>query len=164
MAAGATARGELVGWVDLPDALEPRCLLRCGAQLDSVLWVRPPRRPVTAVRAAELLLQTGLGLVVLDLDDSVPGQSGLRPELERLGASIWLRLARAARVRRSTLLLLTNESRAGAQATLGLRTERAGARFESGLLEGLDARLRVTRSLAPSVDAGSGFFRLHHRP
>src|SRR5262245_32305972 len=159
MPAGATARGELVGWVDLPDALDPRSLQRCGAELCSVLWVRPPRALI-AVRAAELLLKAGLGLVVLDLERAAEDS---RPRSdERLGPAIWVRLARAARAGRDRPLLLAAGRRAGAHAALGLEVERTAARFESGLLEGLDARLRVTRSREPS-DFRSPAFRLHHR-
>jgi hypothetical protein len=155
MAAGATARGELVGWVDLPGALDPRSLARSGTLLDAVLWVRPPRLQL-ALRSAELLVKAGMALVVLDLEDA-PGR-----ELERLGPPVWLRLVRAVRGARSTLLLLAPRPLAGTGATLGLETRLSGARFESGLLEGLDASLRVTRSReTPARD--SLHFQLHHR-
>ena len=99
MAAGATSRGELVGWVDLPNALDPRFLLRAKVRLEDVLWVRPPNLSA-ALRSAELLVKTGFALVVLDLE-------GARPrELAQLGASVWTRLLRALRESRGTALLL----------------------------------------------------------
>jgi hypothetical protein len=155
MAAGTTARGELVGWVDLPGALDPRSLARCGVELGSVLWVRPPRLQV-ALRSAELLLRAGMALVVLDLE-AAAGR-----ELERLGPAVWLRLVRALRGARSTLLLLAPRPLAGSGASLGLETRRSRARFESGLLEGLDAILRVTRS-RETHSPDSLHFQLHHR-
>lgn len=155
MTAGATLRGELAGWVDLPDALDPRSLLRCGSELGSVLWVRPPRLQV-ALRAAELLLKAGLALVVLDLE-SAPAR-----ELDRLGPPVWTRLARAARGARATLLLLAPHPLAGTSAALALETRRRHARFESGLLEGLDASLRVTRSREARAEDPLEF-ELHHR-
>ena len=155
MTAGTTLCGGLAGWVDLPDALDPRSLFRCGTELGSVLWVRPPRLQV-ALRAAELLLKAGLALVVLDLEGA-PAR-----ELDRLGPPVWTRLARAARASRATLLLLAPQPLAGTSAALALETRRSGARFESGLLEGLDASLRVTRSReAHSADPLG--FQLHHR-
>jgi len=155
MAAGATLRGELAGWVDLPDALDPRSLLRCGTRLGSVLWVRPQQLRI-ALRVAELLLKTGLALVVLDLEGA-PAR-----ELERLGPSVWTRLARAARAARATLLLLAPQPLAGTSAALALETQHVRARFESGLFEGLDASLRVTRSREASARE-SLEFQLHHR-
>lgn len=156
MAAGATARGELVGWIDLPGALDPRSLARSGVELRSVLWVRPERLQA-ALRCAELLLKAGIALVLLDLEGA-PVR-----ELERLGPPPWTRLLRAVRAARATLLLRSPHPLAGSSATLGLRTELRRARFESGLLEGLDSTLRVTRSRdVRGPDALN--FRLHHRP
>jgi hypothetical protein len=164
MAAGATLRGEWVGWVDWPGALDPRSLARSGAELSSVLWVRPTRLQA-ALRSAELLLKAGLALVVLDLERSPRPLGAAHDELHRLGTStsVWMRLARAARGARSTLLVIAPQRLAGTQAALGLETERRGARFESGLFEGLEASLHVTRSrqLRPFHSLS---FQLHHRP
>jgi RecA DNA recombination protein len=155
MTAGATRRGELAGWIDLPDALDPRSLARSGVELSCVLWVRPERLRA-ALRSAELLLKAGLALVVLDLEGAP------LHELERLGAAVWTRLARAARAARSCLVLLAPRPLAGTSATLALELERRRARFESGLLEGLDSRLHVTRGRS-AADRTTLDFRLHHR-
>jgi len=155
MTAGVTRRGELAGWIDLPDALDPRSLSRSGAELQSVLWVRPERLRA-ALRSAELLLKAGLALVVLDLEGAP------LHELERLGTSVWTRLARAARAARARLLLLAPRPLAGTSAALALSVERRSARFESGLLEGLDSSLRVTRGRS-AADPPELHFRLHHR-
>ncbi len=139
MAAGATSRGELVGWVDLPNALDPRFLLRARVKLEDVLWVRPPDLQA-ALRAAELLVKTGFALVVLDLE-------GARArELAQLGASVWTRLLRALRESRATALLLGAQRAAGSFATLGVSTTREQALFDAGLFEGLASRLAVLRS------------------
>jgi hypothetical protein len=156
MVAGATARGELAGWVDLPNSLDPRSLLRSGVELRSVLWVRPPQAR-SAARAAELLIQAGFAVVVLDLESASPR------ELDRLGLAPWLRLQRAARATRAAVLVLGAQGRVGPQAGLSLRTERDRARFEGGLFEGLDCRAHVVRSReAPA--SGALAFRLHYRP
>jgi hypothetical protein len=157
MAAGTTARGELVGWVDLPGALDARSLQRSGAELTSVLWVRPERLKA-ALRCAELLLKAGIALVVLDLDDPPA-----REPLARLAPAVWARLARAARAARASLLLRAPLALAGTSAALALAVERRRARFESGLLEGLDSTLRVTRTRDEPAPAAVEF-QLHHRP
>lgn len=156
MAAGATACGELVGWVDLPDALDPRFLLRARVKLDDVLWVRPPNLQA-ALRAAELLIKTGFALVVLDLE-------GARPrELAQLGASVWTRLLRALRESRSTALLLGTQHAAGSFATLGVSTARERALFDAGLFEGLASRLTVLRSRA-AASRSDASFAVYRRP
>lgn len=155
MAAFASARGELVGWVDLPDSLDPRYLQRAGVRLEDVLWVRPPGLQA-ALRTAELLIKTGFALVVLDLEGA-PAR-----ELARLGASVWTRLSRALRESRATALLLGSHGASGAFATLGARIERRRALFDAGLFEGLESRLEVLRrrSGPPGEDLD---FRVSHR-
>ncbi len=156
MAAGATSRGELVGWVDLPNALDPRFLLRAKVRLGDVLWVRPPSLS-TALRTAELLVKTGFALVVLDLE-------GARSrELAQLGASVWTRLLRALRESRATALLLGAQRAAGSFATLGVSTRREHALFDAGLFEGLVSRLEVLRNRSGASD-GELRFAVHHRP
>ena len=153
LAAVARARGELVGWVDLPNALDPRFLRRSGVDLEGLLWVRPPATQ-PALRAAELLLKTGFALVVLDLE---------KASLTKLSSAVWLRLLRAAREARTTLVLLSTDRITGSFATLGLHTERHQAVFERGLFEGLQTRTTVLRNR--SGPTGSEYlFHLSHRP
>jgi len=155
LAALSSARRELIGWVDLPGALDPRYLQRAGVRLEDVLWVRPPELQA-ALRSAELLIKAGFALVVLDLEGA-PAR-----ELARLGASVFSRLARALREARATALLLGSRGAAGAFATLGARTERRAALFDAGLFEGLSGRLEVLRrrSGPPGPDL---HFSVYHR-
>ena len=156
LAAGAIARGELAGWVDLPDALDPRFLRRCGASLDGLLWTRPPHARA-ALRAAELLVKTGFALVVVDVEGARAS------ELARLGSAAWSRLLRAVRSARSTAVVLGPEHVSGSFSTLGLRTEGARARFDDGLFEGLEASAVVVRNrTGPSGYAWS--LSVSHRP
>ncbi|MEE9281958.1 MAG: hypothetical protein V3V67_17435 [Myxococcota bacterium] len=155
VAAGATARGELVGWIDLPNSLDPRFLMRAGVDLKGVLWVRPPELRA-ALRSAELLLKTGFAVVTLDLE----GAS--RRALGKMGASVWARLLRAVRESRATALVLGSEPVAGSFATQGLHTERRQARFERGLFEGLDSRATLLRDRTGPAGQTCDF-RLDHR-
>ena len=139
LAREATTRGELAGWVDLPDSLDPRGLRRAGVRLESLLWVRP-RRVQAALRATELLLHTGFALVVIDLEGAA------RHTLSRLGAAAWARLLRVTRESRATAVLLGGERAPGSFATLALYTERRQALFEEGLFEGIETRAAVLRN------------------
>jgi hypothetical protein len=148
LAALATAGGELAGWVDLPDALDPRSLARAGADPGALLWVRPPGVKA-ALRAAELLAKAGFALVVLDLVGAPPR------ELARAGPPVWTRLARLARQCRTALVLLAHERVAGPSAARAIHTERCRARFEHGLFEGLDLRATLARDRTPADDGAA---------
>ncbi len=155
MAAGATTRGELVGWIDLPNSLDPRFLMRAGVDLEGVLWVRPPELRA-ALRSAELLLKTGFAVVTLDLEGASPRALG------KMGTSVWSRLLRAVRESRATALVLGSERAVGSFATQSLHTERQRARFEAGLFEGLDNRATLLRDRTGPADRVCDF-RLEHR-
>jgi len=156
MAAGASARGELVGWVDLPNALDPRSLRRAGVQLEGLLWVRPARAQA-ALRAAELLLRTGFALVVLDLEGAA------RPTLIGLGTAVWSRMLRAVRQARATTVLLGTHQVSGSFATLGLYTKRRRALFDRGLFEGLESSTTIGRNRTGPTGTEYSF-RLSQRP
>lgn len=156
LVAGATAGGELAGWVDLPDALDPRFLRRSGAVLERLLWARPPHARA-ALRAAELITKSGFAVIVLDLLGSSPH------ELERLGTAAWSRLLRAVRGARATLAVLGPQRVAGAFSTLGIHTERCSPWFERGLFEGLVGNARLVRNRSGPAQ-GECAFRVLHRP
>jgi len=68
--ARATARGEVVAWVDPCDALDPLSVSGAGGCLDRFLWVRPTGSKVLqqAFSAADLVLDAGgFSMVVLDV-------------------------------------------------------------------------------------------------
>ncbi len=76
--AAATARGEIVAWIDASDALDPASARRGGVDLERVLWVRAGRVE-QAVRAAELVLETGgIPVVTLDLANLADAAGGWR--------------------------------------------------------------------------------------
>jgi hypothetical protein len=139
MAAHATQRGEIVGWVDSTDALDPETLVTTGIAPTRVLWVRP-RTEHDAPRAAELLLGAGgFGLVVLDLAEAASPS-----------AVSWPRLVHAAERTRTTLLVLCTERRAGTYAMLALelgvrRAEWSRTPGRPVLLDGIATALTVAR-------------------
>lgn len=109
--ASATRGGEVTAVVDISDALHPETLRLAGADLNRVLWVRPPALHA-GLECAELILSSrGFGLLVLDLD----GPPGLR-----LSPKVWVRLTRRARQAGTTLTVLSRWRLAGSFATLSL--------------------------------------------
>jgi hypothetical protein len=139
MVARATQGGEIVGWVDPADALDPETVVTSGMAPTRVLWIRP-RTEHEAPKAAECLLGAGgFGLVVLDLAEAAP----------HLHVP-WPRLARAAERSRTTFLVLTPERRAGPYATLGLELSMRRAQWSCGpgrpaMLDGIAAAITVAR-------------------
>ena len=139
IAAHTTHQGELVGWVDPTDALDPETVFTTGIAPTLVLWVRP-RSEHDAPKAAEYLLGAGgFGLVVLDLAEAAPHLH-----------IPWARIARAAAQSGTTLLVLAPERRAGPYATLGLEISTRRAQWSRGpgqptLLDGIAAALTVAR-------------------
>lgn len=115
--AASTRRGEVVACVDVADVLHPASVARAGADLQRLLWVRPPAVSA-ALRCTELLLQAGgFAVVVLDLGLPLP---------RRLRSPIWPRLLHAAERSHTALIILAPHRVAGSFAALsvGLRVQR----------------------------------------
>jgi hypothetical protein len=137
LVASATARGEVTAIVDLPDALHPAALWSAGADLDRVLWVRPPSLRV-GLKCTELILDVGgFGVVILDLGSSPAA---------KLPLHVWPRLSRRAKQTGTVLAILAPERVAGSFATLSLQLTQQRARWENGLFAGMTVRLFVVRS------------------
>jgi hypothetical protein len=155
--AAATARGELVGWVDGPEAFDPASAGAAGVDLGRVLWVRP-RSAEEAVRAAELLLEVcGFTVVVVDVTGMAPVRRGAGERRGTLG----LRLARSAERAGSVALVLAERPWAGAHAgvsvTLGPGEPRWGGGEGGGprWLEGIAVRPRLERGGAGTAGSGT---------
>lgn len=142
LAAAATRAGEVVAWVDPPDALDPGSLEAAGVALERLLWVRPTR-PGDVLRCTErLLLARGFALVVLDLQPGAATPAGLDA---RAGA--WLRLARCAAASATALVLLGREPALGSGAALAVDLRATRRRFAErpAWLEGLESRVALAR-------------------
>ena len=135
--ATTTRRGELTAVIDLPNALHPQALWTAGADLERVLWVRPPS-PLAGLQCTELLLSAGgFGLIVLDL--------GL-PGARRLPDRAWPRLTRIAREAGTALAILAPRRVAGSFATLSIALTCRRVRWERGLLDGSTSSVLLARS------------------
>jgi hypothetical protein len=164
LAACTTTAGELVAWIDAPDAFDPESAASSGIALDRLLWVRP-RDALAAFAATEqILVLGGFALVVVDVDGQDPPRArrpapahvaSAQRERRWTGAQqnkIWLRLARAA-TRSTSALVAFGRGPDGAGSAAAVRHELAPARVlwdRSGdapaLLDGLHAKVVVKRN------------------
>jgi hypothetical protein len=163
-ASAASRRGEVVGWVDLPGAFDPRSLEAAGADLARILWLCFGRKPSSMrgafitqplerftkererrneLKAAELLLEAGgFGLVVIDF-------GAMRYPLSQ---SASLRLARAAERSGTAVLALATHRVCGTFAALTLSMSRLRASFSRlgkdapALFDGLRIEAAVERN------------------
>jgi hypothetical protein len=140
--ASVTSTGEPAALVDLDGHLDPQAAAAAGVDLELLLWARP-RRVKEALAAAEMLLAAGFPLVVADL--------GLSPRGARyVPDAAWLRLARAAQSRESSLLLLTPWRMSGiaADAVVSAGASRphwSGSGKSSRLLTGFTSHLTLEK-------------------
>jgi hypothetical protein len=137
--AAATRRDELVACVDVADTLHPGSLATAGADLERLLWVRPPS-VTDALRCTELLLQAG-GFAVVGLDLGAPL---LRP----LRSHIWPRLLRAAEQSHTALVVLAPHRIAGSFAVLSLSLRLRSILWHRGawpLLLGFETAVQLVR-------------------
>jgi recombination protein RecA len=167
MMAAATARGELVAFVDALDMLDISSAAAAGVDLERLLWIRGhvvanpglcrdmnQRAMEQAVRALTLVLQAGnLGLVVLDVGEA-PVEA-----LRRLPFTTWLRLQRMVEGRQTMCVIVGNEPMARSSAGLTVLVGAGGAggagragRFSERLFEGLDIQARIVRARARQLE------------
>jgi hypothetical protein len=117
MLATATLGEEVAVWIDCHDSFDPASAVSAGADLGKMLWVQCGHRLETAVKAADMVLQSGgFGLIVLDLCDVTVAA------LQRVPLSYWYRIRRAVEHTPSILLILARQSVAKSCSTrqLGL--------------------------------------------
>ncbi len=137
--AAVTGTGEAAALIDLGDGFDPQAAAAAGVGLERLLWVRP-RHMKDVLASAEILLGTGIPLVVVDL--------GLPPLAGGRGAeAAWLRLARAARGRRVALLVSSPYRASGTAARVVLEAPAGESRWG-----GRGQGPRLLRGLAASVE------------
>jgi hypothetical protein len=158
LAAAATARGEIVAFVDTLDRLDVASAAAAGVDLSRLLWIRgqeitgragpfgpasPADRAIDrALKALNLVLQAGgFGVVAIDLAD-VPAAA-----LRQIPFTTWMRVQRVIEGSDTACVLLTSEplarSAGGLTVSLAGRTTWAGTSDRSRLLSGVDLRVRV---------------------
>ena len=139
--AGMTAGGEIAALVDLGNHLDVEAAQRAGVNLQRLLWLRPRRLP-EAMELTEMLLQTGLALVVADL--------GLPPVRGRVSTGAWMRIVRAAEVHGGAVLIsapyhISGHTPQTVVRLAGGRGAWSGKRRGAPLLEALNLSCTVVR-------------------
>jgi hypothetical protein len=158
MAAAATARGEVVAFIDTHDRFDPVSAEAAGVDLSRLLWVRETGQAERALKAMNLVLQAGgFGLVAFDLAD-VHG-----PALRQFPHTTWMRIARIVEGGLTVAVLLGAEhiarSPGGATITLERGSARAAAEWAGNndrnrRLQALMIRPRVISMR--TIDAAAG--------
>ncbi len=137
--AAVTRCGEPAALVDRGGMLDPRAARAAGIDLPRLLWVRPHDMRET-LASAEIVLEAGMPLVVVDL--------GLPPlEGGRGSEAAWLRLARAARSRRTALCIAAPYRVSGTAAGTVIETYKTRACWQPSPHQPAHSR---SRPLAPA--------------
>lgn len=141
--AAATGRGEAAALIDLSDAFDPQVARDAEVDLERLLWTRP-RHLKEVLASAEIILSSGIPLVVIDL--GMPPLAGGRGQ-----EASWLRLARRASTHRVALLVASpyRVSGTAAQAVVSARPLHSrwlGHGATPRLLAGVSASLELLKS------------------
>ncbi|HYV03940.1 MAG TPA: hypothetical protein VFB82_05130 [Blastocatellia bacterium] len=111
----ATDRDEVFALVDANDSFDPVSAASADVDLDQLLWVRCGSDAGCALKAVDLLLQSGgFGLVALDLGDISIDNA------RRIHSSWWHRFRRAIENTPTCLLVIEREPNARSCASLAL--------------------------------------------
>jgi hypothetical protein len=141
--AEATSRDETCALIDTDDAFDPTSADAAGVVLHRLLWVRCGGNAEHALRATDLLLQSGgFGLVAMDLADT-PARTA-----RRISLTSWYRFRRAVEQTRTVFLVLGQEPNARQCASLALETKRERIQWSGQRLTGV--KLAVERRKPPA--------------
>jgi len=140
--AQATGREEVCALVDASDAFDPASAAAAGVRLERLLWVRCSGRAEHALKAADLLVQSGgFGLVVMDLADTPVATA------RRISLTSWFRLRRTVEHTPTVLLLVEQQPLAKTCASLTLEMRR-----EKVLWSGVPGCSRLLRGVRVHID------------
>jgi hypothetical protein len=146
--ATATTRQEICALVDAGDSFDATSAAHADVDFDQLLWVRCGSDVDHAIKATDLLLQSGgFGLVTLDLGD-VPSTQSRRVQL-----SWWFRFKRAIENTPTALIVISREPNARSSASLVLGLNRQGVEWSRPSIS-LDPKLPTWANLLDG-------FRLH---
>jgi hypothetical protein len=111
----STNRQEVCALVDSSDSFDTASAANAGSNFDWMLWIRCASNIEHAIKATDLLLQSGgFGLVTLDLGDIPAAQS------RRIQLSWWFRFRRAIENTPTAMLVISRDPNARSCASLQL--------------------------------------------
>jgi recombination protein RecA len=142
---------EVCALVDASDSFDATSAANAGVDFCQLLWIRCASNVEHAIKATDLLLQSGgFGLVALDLGDVPPQQS------RRIQLSWWFRFSRAIENTPTALLVISRDPNARSNASLVLEMNRASAKWLRP-----SASLDLEEHVLPARANLLGGFRLH---
>ena len=149
--AASTIRQEVCALVDASDSFDATSAAHAGTDFDQLLWIRCGSIVDHAIKATDLLLQSGgFGLVALDLGD-VPFVKSRRVQL-----SWWFRFKRAVENTPTALIVISHDPNARSCASLVLGLKRESAEWSRP-----STSLAVEERIHPSWGNLLDGFRLH---
>jgi hypothetical protein len=146
----AAAREEFCALVDASDAFDPASAATAGVTLERLLWIRCGGNAEHALKAVDLLLESGgFGLVVMDLGDIAPETA------RRISLASWYRLRRTVEHTPTALVVVERAPHTRACALLALECSRkivrwSGAPGCSQLLRGAAFALERSKPMRPA--------------
>jgi recA bacterial DNA recombination protein len=139
--AEATANNEFCALIDAEDVFDPAIAAAGGVLLSQVLWVRCGGNVEHALKAADMLAQSGgFGLVAIDLGDT-PERTA-----RRIPLAVWFRLRHGVRNTQTALVCLARQVNAHSCSTLEIELRRDRAIWRGGLLQALEIAARWIRN------------------
>ena len=149
--AASTTCQEVCALVDASDSFDATSSARAGVDFYQLLWIRCVSNVEHAIKATDLLLQSGgFGLVALDLGDIPPQQS------RRIQLSWWFRFSRAVENTPTALLVISRDPNARSCASLVLEMNRESAEWLRP-----SASLDLQERVLPTCANLLGGFQLH---
>ncbi|MEK6320231.1 MAG: hypothetical protein AABN33_00970 [Acidobacteriota bacterium] len=122
--AASTTCQEVCALVDASDSFDATSSANAGVDFYQLLWIRCVSNVEHAIKATDLLLQSGgFGLIALDLGDITPQQS------RRIQLSWWFRFSRAIENTPTALLVISRDPNARSCASLVLELNRESAEW-----------------------------------
>ena len=149
--AASTTNQEVCALVDASDSFDATSAARAGTDFDQLLWIRCGSNVDHAIKATDLLLQSGgFGLVALDLGD-VPTR-----QTRRIQLTWWFRFRRAIEKTPTALIVISRDPNARSCASLVLSLNRENDEW-SGPSVTLGSEERMFPTCSNLLDG----FRLH---
>lgn len=131
--AASTKLGEFAVLVDTNDAFDPCTAAAAGADLGKIIWIRCAGNVEHAMRAADLVIQSGgFGVVALDLAEAA--ESGLN----RIPTTTWFRWRRSVETTPTVLAVVANRALTKSCSALLIEMKRKRAVFTGNLLRGAE--------------------------
>lgn len=133
MLAASTKLGEFAVLVDATDSFDPCTAAAAGVELSKLIWVRCAGNVEHAMRAADLVIQSGgFGVVALDLAEAA--ESGLN----RIPATTWFRWRRSVESTPTVLAVVANRPLTKSCSAVLVEMKRKRSVFTGNLLRGAE--------------------------